>query len=67
MGAPIPYKVAATPAQAPEGAIPISLSGLPAPTSSALTEVPASFADLAAVRTYLNTLVTELKASPYFS
>lgn len=35
--------------------------------STALTAVPASFADLAAVRTYLNTLVTELKGSPYFS
>ena len=35
--------------------------------STALTVVPASFADLAAVRTYLNTLVTQLKASPYFS
>ena len=35
--------------------------------STALTVVPASFADLAAVRTYLNTLVTELKSSPYFS
>lgn len=35
--------------------------------STALTAVPASFADLAAVRTYLNTLVTELKSSPYFS
>lgn len=35
--------------------------------STALTVVPASFADLAAVRTYLNTHVTELKSSPYFS
>ena len=35
--------------------------------STALTAVPGSFADLAAVRTYLNTLVTELKSSPYFS
>lgn len=34
---------------------------------TALTAVPASFADLAAARTYLNTLVTELKSSPYFS
>lgn len=33
----------------------------------ALTVVPASFADLAAVRTYLNTLVTQLKSSDYFS
>jgi hypothetical protein len=35
--------------------------------SSALTAVPASFADLAAVKAYLDTLVGELKASPYFS
>ena len=35
--------------------------------STALTAVPAEFADLAAVRTYLNTLVTQLKSSPYFS
>ena len=35
--------------------------------STALTVVPGTFADLAAVRTYLNTLVTELKSSPYFS
>jgi len=34
---------------------------------TALTVVPGSFADLAAVRTYLNTLVTEQKSSPYFS
>jgi len=33
----------------------------------ALTEVPATFADEAAVRTYLNTLVTQLKSSPFFS
>ena len=31
-----------------------------------LTAVPASFADEAAVRTYLNTLVTQLKTSDYF-
>jgi hypothetical protein len=49
---------------------PLALVGtLPAGayTVQALTAVPASFADEAAVRTYLNTLVTELKASPYFS
>lgn len=42
---------------------------LPVPATAvvALTAVPASFADEAAVRTYLNTLVTELKSSPYFS
>jgi len=49
-------------------------AGAPAPMvvvgdfpSTALTAVPGSFADLAAVRTYLNTLVTEMKSSPYFS
>jgi len=36
-------------------------------TVQPLTAVPGTFADEAAVRTYLNTLVTELKASPYFS
>lgn len=35
--------------------------------SVALTAVPGTFADEAAVRTYLNTLVTQLKSSPYFS
>ena len=32
-----------------------------------LTAVPATFADLAAVRAYLNTLVTELKSSKHFN
>lgn len=36
-------------------------------TETALTAVPASFADLAAVKTYLDTLVGQLKSSPYFS
>lgn len=36
-------------------------------TETVLTAVPATFADEAAVRTYLATLVGELKASPYFS
>jgi len=42
---------------------------IPVPASEvvALTAVPAEFADLAAVRTYLNTLVTELKTSDYLS
>lgn len=40
---------------------------VPTPVSTALTAVPDTFADEAAVRTYLNTLVTELKSSPYFS
>ena len=35
--------------------------------TTALTAVPGSFADLAAVQTYLGTLVGQLKASPYFS
>lgn len=44
------------------GPVPVAASQV-----TALTVVPASFADLAAVRTYLNTLVTELKSSDYFS
>lgn len=32
-----------------------------------LTAVPATFADEAAVRTYLDTLVTQLKSSPHFN
>ncbi len=40
---------------------------VPAGDVVALTAVPASFADLAAVRTHLNTLVTELKSSDHFS
>lgn len=40
---------------------------VPAPTATTLTAVPETFADEAAVRTYLNTLVTELKSSPYFN
>jgi hypothetical protein len=35
--------------------------------ATALTAVPGSFADLAAVRTYLNTVIGEIKSSPYFS
>lgn len=53
-GTPKPYQIIG---KLPSGAL----------TETALTAVPASFADLAAVRTYLNTLVTELKGSPYFS
>jgi hypothetical protein len=44
------------------GSVPVAASDV-----KTLTAVPASFADLAAVRTYLNTLVTELKSSIYFS
>ena len=32
-----------------------------------LTAVPATFADLAAVQDYLDTLVTQLKSSPHFN
>lgn len=46
---------------------PVEIYGLPSFTAVNLTAVPASFADLAAARTYLNTLVTELKSSPYFN
>lgn len=45
----------------------VVVGGVPLPTPTSLTAVPATFADEAAVRTYLNTLVTELKASPYFN
>ncbi len=53
-GAPQPFAVI--------GSVPVAAGDV-----TALTAVPASFADLAAVRTYLNTLVTELKSSDYFS
>ncbi len=52
---------------APEPLVIVGNLPVPAAQVTALTVVPASFADLDAVRTYLNTLVTELKASPYFS
>ena len=52
---------------APEPLVIIGNLPVPAAQVQALTAVPGSFADLAAVRTYLNTLVTELKASPHFS
>lgn len=47
----------------------VVVGDLPVPAGAvvALTVVPGTFADEAAVRTYLNTLVTELKSSPYFS
>lgn len=44
------------------GSIPVAAGDV-----TSLTAVPASFADLAAVQTYLSTLVTELKSSDYFS
>lgn len=52
---------------APEALLLVGSLPTGAYTVQALTAVPASFADEAAVRTYLNTLVIELKASPYFS
>lgn len=47
----------------------VVVGDLPVPAASVvtLTAVPADFADLAAVRTYLNTLVTQFKSSPYFN
>lgn len=47
----------------------VVVGAIPVPAASVvnLTAVPATFADEAAVRTYLNTLVTELKTSPYFN
>ena len=51
----------------PEPLVVVGNLPVPAAQVTALTAVPGSFADLAAVRTYLNTLVTELKSSPYFS
>ena len=51
----------------PEPLLVVGNMPVPAAQVVSLTAVPASFADLAAVRTYLNTLVTQLKSSPYFS
>ena len=47
----------------------VVVGGLPVAPADVvnLTAVPATFADLAAVRTYLNTLVTQLKSSKYFN
>lgn len=45
----------------------VVVGAIPVATPTALTAVPAVFGDLAAVRTYLDTLVGELKGSPYFS
>lgn len=46
----------------------VVVGDLPVPASAvvALTAVPA-LSDTAAVQAYLNTLVTQLKSSPYFS
>lgn len=47
---------------------PVEIYGVPGSEAPvALTAVPETFADEAAVRTYLNTLVTQLKSSPYFN
>lgn len=46
---------------------PVEIYGLPSFTPVNLTAVPASFADEAAVRAYLLTLVAGLKSSPYFN
>lgn len=51
----------------PEPLIVVGNLPVPAAQVTALTAVPGSFADLAAVQTYLDTLVTEIKSSPYFS
>lgn len=45
----------------------VVVGGIPLPVPATLTAVPATFADEAAVRTFLATLVGELKASPYFN
>lgn len=45
----------------------VVVGDIPAGTPVALTVVPGTFADLTEVRTYLNTLVTELKTSGSFS
>ncbi len=52
---------------APEPLVIVGNLPVPAAQVVALTAVPGSFADLAAVQSYLSTLVTELKSSPYFS
>lgn len=47
---------------------PVEIYGVAAASAPVtLTAVPASFADEAAVRAYLLTLVTELKSSPAFN
>jgi hypothetical protein len=51
----------------PEPLVVVGSLPVPAGDVVALTVVPGTFADEAAVQTYLNTLVTEIKSSPYFS
>ena len=72
MPAPKPITVTYTPTNQYDGAYdpqPFEIVG-PAPqaaiTPVELTDVPATFADLAAVRSYLNTLVGELQSSVVF-
>lgn len=62
-------QVAANAYSGPEPKPLVVVGNLPVPATDVitLTAVPASFADLAAARTYLNTLVTELKSSRYFN
>lgn len=69
MAKPVVLTQAATSPDGYEGEPLVIVGKLPAGALNvqALTAVPASFADLAAVRTYLNTLVTELKASDALS
>lgn len=47
----------------------VVVGSIPVPSSAVvtLTAVPGTFADEAAVQAYLNTLVTQLKSSPYFN
>ena len=71
MAAPKPVTLTAganpNPGLAPEPLVVVG--GLPVAPADVvnLTAVPASFADLAAAQTYLNTLVTELKSSKFFN
>ena len=71
MAAPKPVTLTAganpNPGLAPEPLVVVG--GVPVAPADVvtLTAVPASFADLAAARTYLDTLVTELKSSKFFN
>lgn len=64
-GKPVTITRVATDAYSGPTPKPLVLVGDLAPVT--LTAVPSTFADLAAARTALNTLVTELKSSPFFS
>ncbi len=69
MADPKPIALTQVAANAYDGPAPkpyVVVGDVPAGTPVTLTAVPASFADLAAVRTYLNTLVTQLKSSSLF-